>query len=60
MARTQRTDDDIAKERDEYERIRAFMRNCSLDTLRDISNAAAITLEIRTPKRRKGPDVQAQ
>jgi len=60
MARTQRTDDDIAKERDELERIRSFMRDCSLATLRDLANAAAITLEVRTPKKRKGPDVQAQ
>ncbi len=61
MARTQRTEDDIAKERDEFERIRSFMRDCSLATLRDLANATSIALEIRTPKRRKKePDVQTQ
>jgi hypothetical protein len=61
MAKTARTEEDITKERDQFEAIRGFMRTCSLATLRDLMTAATITLEIRTPKKREAkPDVQAK
>jgi len=58
MAKTARSEDDIAKEREQFEGIRAFMKTCTLATLRDLANSVELALEFRTPKKRAPKDGQ--